>query len=386
MAGTSSSSPRPEVLIAGGGFGAVEAMLALRALAGEDVQVTLISPQLEFAYRPAATMDAFHETPPQTYDLQAIAAEAGASFRVERLQAVAPQQKHVRLASFAYLDYDALILAIGARAVAGIPGALTFSGQHDIPQFRRVLDELRAEDIHRIVFATPAGCAWPLPLYELALLTAAYAEAHKVRADIALVSPEMVPLEVFGTEASSLVADVLAERGVRFLSRSIPTSFQGDGGLSLHTGAKIDADRVIAAPALYGPRITGVPTDRSGFVLANAFGCVEGLSDVYAVGDMTTFPIKQGGIATQQADVVAQAVARGYGAPVKEARPERVLRARLVGGKHPIFLRTELDEYGQATTAALEHVEVDQPAAPAGKVFGRYLTPFLQTRESLLQP
>src|ERR1035441_6227341 len=96
-------SPDPaHVLIAGGGFGAVEAMLALHALAPERVRVTLISASPVLAYKPAATTEAFDETPPRTYDLQAIAADAGASFRLDRLEAVAPHDHSVRLSFFPF--------------------------------------------------------------------------------------------------------------------------------------------------------------------------------------------------------------------------------------------------------------------------------------------
>ena len=111
-----------------------------------------------------------------------------------------------------------------------------------------------------------------------------------------------------------------------------------------------------------------------------------GLPDVYAAGDMTNFPIKQGGLAAQQADLIAQRIASNHGAAVKEPRVQHVLRARLIGGAHPIFLRTELDEFGQATTATLQHQSFEDSESPTSpeKVFGRYLTPYLHTREPVL--
>jgi hypothetical protein len=57
-----------------------------------------------------------------------------------------------------------------------------------------------------------------------------------------------------------------------------------------------------------------------------------------------------------------------------------VLRARLLGGAHPIFLRTVLDEFGQATGATLqrESFEEGEYSTAPEKVFGRYLTPYLR--------
>lgn len=374
------------MLIAGGGFAAVETMLALRALAPERARVTLISASPVLAYKPAATTEAFDETPPRTYDLQAIAADAGASFRVDRLEAVASHDHSVRLVSFAYLGYDALVLAIGARTIRSIPGAVTFRDQREVGHIRRLTSELRSGKLRRIIFAVPAGCSWPLPLYELALLTATQLREEGTAGEVVLVSPELTPLQVFGAEASRLVADLLSECGVRFIGNSTPESVQRGGTLSLRLGGTVEGDCVITVPELRGPRITGVPADREGFVTTNSLGGVIGLADVYAAGDMTNFPIKQGGLAAQQADLIAQCIASGHGAVIKEPRVQHVLRARLLGGAHPIFLRTVLDEFGQATSATLqrESFEEGEYSTAPEKVFGRYLTPYLHTREPML--
>jgi sulfide:quinone oxidoreductase len=381
-----SASEPAHVLIAGGGFGAVEAMLALRALVPERVRVTLISASPMLAYKPAATTESFDETPPRTYDLRAIAADAGASFRLDRLEAVAAHDHSVRLASFAFPDYDALVLAVGARAAKSIPGALTFRDQREAQHIRHLLGELRAGKLHRIVFAVPHGCSWPLPLYELALLTATHLKERGVAGEIVLVSPETMPLQVFGAQASRLVADLLAELGVRFIGESDPQHVERDGALSLGSGESLDADCVVAVPELRGPRITGVPTDAWGFITTDSLGAVTGLPDVYAAGDMTSFPIKQGGLAAQQADLIAQRIASENGATVKELRVQHVLRARLIGGAQPVFLRAELDEFGQATSATFQHESFDEGESSTApeKVFGRYLTPYLHTREPVL--
>jgi len=371
------------VVIAGGGFAGLEGLLALHALAGDRVHVTLVSPDTRFHHRPAATSEVFGAEAPLVYDLEAMVADVGAIHRLDRLAAVAHREKRVRLASFAQLDYDALILAVGARPVSSIPGALTFRDQRDVAQGRRLMSELRDGAIHRIAFAVPGGCTWPLPLYELALLAAAHADEHGVSAEITLVTPEAAPLEVFGSEASGLVGQLLAERGVRFLGRSLPTTVRRDGELVLQDGGAVQADRVLAVSRLHGPRITGVPVDRWGFVRAHASGHVEGLGNVYAAGDATTSPIKQGGLATQQADLIAQTIAAASGAVVEAPRARRVLWARLLGGERPILLRTELDDEGRPATATFVHEPAELALGMTAKVFARYLTPYLQSRAAL---
>lgn len=370
------------VVVAGGGFAALEAVLALRALAGDGVRVTLVSPDPALAYRPAATVEAFAPAPARTYDLRAIADDLGVSYQHARLEAVASQKRQVRLGSGVRLPYDALVLATGARATVGIAGALTFRDQRDVPRFHGLLRELDAGAVAHLVFAVPSGCSWPLPLYELALLSAAYARVNGVETEIAVVSSECRPLAVLGADASGLVAGELAERGVRFIGAVTATSVRRDGSLALQSDAAMKADRVVAAPQLRGRPISGVPASRWGFVPTDAVGRVEGMVDVYAAGDMTTFPIKQGGLATQQADGIAHTIAAALGFTARELHAKRVLEVRLVGGQRPLLLRIELDELGQPTTATLAPVRGER-TPDWTKVFGRYLTPYLETRQPL---
>ena len=100
---------------------------------------------------------------------------------------------------------------------------------------------------------------------------------------------------------------------------------------------------------------------------------MRGLRDVYAAGDLTAFPIKQGGLAAQQADAAAEAIAAHAGAPLDPRPFSPVLRALLLTGKTPVYMRVELGGgHGETSTAA------DEPLWwPPGKIVGRYLAPFL---------
>jgi len=191
-----------------------------------------------------------------------------------------------------------------------------------------------------------------------------------------LVSPEHRPLEGFGEEASLTVADVMAERDVRFVGDS-PAISWSSGKLSIQGDAPIEAELVVAVPQLRVNRIAGVPASWWGFVPTDSFGRVEGVAHVYAAGDMTTYPIKQGGLATQQADRIAHTIAASLGAPVKELHSSHILRARLLGGERPLLLRTELDWHGRPENGTVE-VGDTASAADTSKIFGRYLTPYLE--------
>ncbi|MGD0455391.1 MAG: hypothetical protein ABSB69_17530, partial [Solirubrobacteraceae bacterium] len=56
---TQDSTSKLRVLIAGGGVAALEALLALRALAPEQTEITVLAPNAEFVYRPMAVREPF---------------------------------------------------------------------------------------------------------------------------------------------------------------------------------------------------------------------------------------------------------------------------------------------------------------------------------------
>jgi sulfide:quinone oxidoreductase len=360
------------VLIAGSGVAALETALALRALAPGRVDVELFAPELHFFYRPLAVAEPFGAGHVYRWELDDLVRAAGADFAPGELAAVDADAHVAELKNGIRIDYDALVLACGARPQTAVPGALTFRGPADVEAMRRLLDEIVRGEAKRIVFAVPSGVVWPLPLYELALLTATELEARGVQASVTIVTSEPAPLALFGAAAGAAVEAALRERGVGVRTSTYPVELAG-GLLACMRADPVEADRVVALPRLTGPEIGGIPRDKSGFVATDEHGRVRGLGDVYAAGDMTTFPIKQGGLAAQQADAVAETIAAAAGAPVEPQPFKPVLRALLLTGKTPAFLRVELaGGHGETSTAG------DEPLWwPPGKIVGRYLAPFL---------
>jgi hypothetical protein len=104
---------------------------------------------------------------------------------------------------------------------------------------------------------------------------------------------------------------------------------------------------------------------------------VDGLRGVYAAGDTTSFPIKQGGLAAQQADSAASAIAAAAGAPVDPQPFRPILRGALVTGHAPRFLRAQPDlGLGPDSSVAARSVLWWPPA----KVAGRLLAPYLAAK------
>jgi sulfide:quinone oxidoreductase len=377
MRATISGMPT-KVLIAGAGVAGLEAALALRALAEDRVEIELVSPETEFVYRPLAVTEPFRVGEARSFPLRHLAEAAGAELTRASVRSVDEERGMVVTSDGAALRYDSLLLSLGARAVPSIPGALTFRGPADADAFGSLLHETRAGEVNRIVFALPAGASWPLPLYELALLTAVHLADASVRdVELALVTPEDRPLKLFGAAASEAVAELLEMHSIGLHVETTATAVV-DGWLRVLPDGRIEADRVVALPRLEGPRLEGVPHDTNGFVPTDAAGLVRGLTDVYAAGDLTSFPIKQGGIATQQADAAAESIAARAGAPIEPRPFTPVLRGLLLTGLTPRYLRTEPGSVRSV-------VDTEPLWWPPAKIVGRHLAPFLASRLNLAE-
>jgi sulfide:quinone oxidoreductase len=179
-----------------------------------------------------------------------------------------------------------------------------------------------------------------------------------------------------------VVRELLARRAVHFEHGVTPLRVNREG-LALSFGGVLRTDEVIAVPQLVGRWVAGVPAAWSGFVATDERGGVIGLPDVYAAGDMTSYPVKQGGLAAQQADLIASDLARRVGADVPRRPVRHVLRAQLFGAGEPLYLYTELDGHGQALPVAPETAVATSSAWwPSAKLFAPYLTPWMASRSA----
>jgi sulfide:quinone oxidoreductase len=370
-------SPSPfRVVIAGGGVAALETLMALRDLAGDRVAITLIAPDPNFIYRPMKVAEPFNLGHARDYALADVARDHGARFIHDSVAEVDPEQKVVRCGSGVHVPYDRLVVATGAKAVPAFQHALTFGEDPAERKLHGLLADLEQGYIHSVAFVVPPEAAWTLPLYEIALMTTRHAWSMGIdRIKFTLVTPEDRPLAMFGGPASEIVGDLLSTEGIEFVGSSYATVERG-AVVADPSSRRIEADRVISLPRLEGRRLTGIPCDDDGFIPADAHGRVPHLAGVYAAGDGTSFPIKQGGLATQQADAAAQAIAAEAGADVEPEPFRPVLRGMLLtGGDHRYFRHTVAGGDGEGEAAG--HTLWWPPT----KIAGRYLSGYLFERD-----
>lgn len=371
--GPMNGNGKHRVLIAGGGVAALEAALALRDLAFDRVAVELLAPEPHFWYRPLSVAAPFELGEAKRFELDRLAREVGASFTLGALTGIDEWRHLAYTSTNKQIPYEMLLVACGALPFPAVPGALTFRGPADIEVIRSLLDEIVRGEVRSAAFVIPWGAVWSLPAYELALLTAEHLRAHGVHGvELMLVTPEAEPLQLFGSPASTAADALLKERGVTLRRSACAGAFE-DGELELIPSGGISVDRAVALPKLLGPRIDGLPQTVHGFVPVDSHCRVHGVADVFAAGDITSFTVKQGGIAAQQADAAAAAMAAEAGANVTPKRFRPVLRGLLLTGRQPRYLRRELN-------AQPEHEPVAAYAPlwwPPAKIVGHHLAPFL---------
>jgi sulfide:quinone oxidoreductase len=356
------------VLVAGGGVAGLEAVLALQALAGDRTIIEVLTPERHFTYRPMGVAEPFGTGAVQRFPIAAIGAERGVRIHRDALARVLSDDREVHTQGGDSLPYDVLILALGARAVEAVRGALTFRGPQDADRVRAIVDALREATIRSVAFVVPRGSTWTLPLYELALQTAKAVRAPAPAAELTVVTAEPSPLGAFGEAASAEVADLLERRGVRLITGAVVEEL-AEGRLWLGLEGSIRVDRAIALAGIVGPHTRGVPSDPLGFVPVDEYTRVLGAEDMFAVGDVAAQGIKQGGLAAQQADVAAAVIASDVGVRITPEPYRPVLRGLMLTGGEARYLRH--DRQGWSELA-------DEPLWwPAAKIVGRHLAPYL---------
>ena len=360
-----SSTPH-RVLIAGGGVAGLEALLALRDLAGDRVALTLLAPEADFVYRPMAVAVPFARGHVLRHRLADAAASAGAELVRGALAEVDDAARTARTADGRELTYDALLVAIGALSRPALHHATTWTPELDQDVFGGLLRDVEEGYAKRVAFVVPPGVAWTLPAYELALMTAWEArDMGQDDVEVTVYTPEHAPLDLFGAEASAALRADLEAAGVRV---ETATEVREPGGRAL------EAERIVALPRAAAPNIAGLAVDAEGFIVTDEHGKVAGADAVWAAGDATAFPVKQGGLAAQQADAAARAIAAAVGADVEPLPFRPVLRGVLLTGRGQEWIRRDLGEdEGSAQRHALWW--------PPTKIAGEYLAPYLADLE-----
>jgi sulfide:quinone oxidoreductase len=356
------------VLIAGGGCAALEAAFRLQHVAGQRVRTTILAPDEYLATHAKAVLVPFAAGAIPREPLPGLASDAGARLRRGRMTAVDAAEHRVITADGGAIDYDVLLIAIGAVSRAH-PHALSFGGPGSERHMHGLIQDLEAGFVRRIVFVVPEDATWPVPLYELALLTAERAYDMCLTPELTIVTPEHAPLELFGFEVSGALTKQLIDAGVTVITDT-HAEVMTTRMVNLRGAGLLAADRVVTLPAFEGPAVPGLPHDAAGYLRVDPHGRVVGAPDVYAAGDVTHHRVKQGGLACQQADAAADAIAARAGAAIEPRPYAPALQGVLLTEHAETFLRRGSTKDASGSDRALRR----PPAKLAGRELSRHLS------------
>jgi sulfide:quinone oxidoreductase len=395
-----------QVVVAGGGIAALEAIAGMRALAGDRVAATLLAPERSFSYRPLSTAVPFAFGKARTRSLRELVGGLGADFMRDGLAQVDMARRRVLTHAGDFLTYDALVVAVGARHDYPAGGQAWGRGARRGARWAGLLREIEAGGVGSVAFVVPRRAGWPVDAYELSLVAAVAAQRARPRPKLCLLTAEDVPLESFGPAVAETVRAELTRAGIELvtgvsvtipavgdeagrdafssvvgrLARRRPQASSRDAMLlSLDPGSQVTVDRAVFLPAIRGPRVAGLPYDHDGFLPVDAHGRIPAVDGVYAAGDATPLSLKHSTLASTQAAAAAEAIAASGDATVDPGPWSPVL--------YGIFSAPPSIPGPPGSPWVRER----EPAEhclwwPPGHVAGRYLAPYLASADRGIRP
>ena len=145
------------VVIAGGGIAAVEGVLRLRRLLGDSLALRLLAPGDDLVYRPTAVRQPFAFGPPKRHSLDRLAADSGAEHIRDSLASVDRDACVVGTGGGQTLEFDALLVAVGARQVPAYPHVRTFSDAEADETYQGVVQDVEGGYAKSMAFLLPEG-------------------------------------------------------------------------------------------------------------------------------------------------------------------------------------------------------------------------------------
>lgn len=309
---------RAKIVVAGGGFGGLEAAYLLRMRLHDHADIFLVSDSDRFLFKPNTIYIPFGADPETFYVPLADALEKRhITFFHEKVETVDPDRKHLALRDGTNLPYDYLVLATGASMrPSEIPGladhAATIWTPQEMLDLRKKLSALKDEaekgQRQKVLFLVPPNNKCSGPLYEMVFMLETWLRREGIRdkVDITYSTFEQTFIQAFGPRLHKVVTEEFEERGVVGRLEHVAKEVTPDE-VHYESGASLPYDVLIAFPPyIAAMTYESLPHDDRGFLATELeTRQVVGHPDVYAPGDGGDFPVKQAFLAFLQADAVA---------------------------------------------------------------------------------
>ena len=371
---------RARVLVAGGGFGGLEAAFYLRMRLGDNADITLVSDKDYFLFKPNTIYIPFGLDPERLkVGLERPTRRKSISFVEDRVREVDPDNKRAATDGHS-LSYDYLVLATGADMrpveIEGLAEhAETVWTPRQMLKLRLALYELledaREGRHRRVLFLVAPNNKCAGPLYELILMLDTWLRRKEARenVDLAFSTYEQSYVQAFGPRLHGIVAGEFDRRDIAGHTARVATKVEPEA-VRYASGESQPYDLLVAfSPYAAEVEYPRLPGDDRGFVSADLSSRqVVGYPDIYVAGDAGDFPVKQAFLAFLQADAAAEHIS-----------------ARILGEEEPAagfepLSMCVMEQFDKATFAQVplrltgveeRPVEVD-PAAPGDYRVGSY--------------
>lgn len=385
----SSKGQPAKILVAGAGYGGLETALALQDAVADSIEITLLTPPAELAYRPVSSGAPFVRQPARAISINRLAAERGLRLSAEEIVTVEDSEHRVLTHNGDLIDFDALVIAVGADHKQPAVPALAWGNSPDRRQLATLLGELVSGAVSSVAVTVPCGTGWPLAGYEAALILAWTASRlAPAPVSVTVLTAEQRPGSELGADAADRIGQLLSDANVEVLSSRtanelsaqacVPPAGDATQGARIvigDPGHQITVNRLLSVPELVGPGLPGLASAPGGFLPTGADGRVVGAARVWAVGDVARRPIRHSTITAAEADTAASSIVATLGLGEPPPAPSLAL--------HGILVDAPEQRWWDANEAHLHDGQLATECLwwPPEQALGHHLSRWLRTQD-----
>lgn len=311
-------------VILGGGLGGLTAASHLRRLTPRDHRIVVVEKKETFSLCMSNLwlMTGERQAPEDGAREMSRLAEKGIDWVRGEVQALDPEARTAQTTG-GTVDGDYLIVALGAeRRPQAVPGfteaALNLYEPDGAQEIRRALAGFAGGRVVVLISRTPFSC--PSAPYEAAFLIEDVLRKRGVRekAEIAVYTPENLPMPVAGDAVGESLVQMLKERGIEFHGEQIALKVDPASRKVLFEIDETSYDLLVGVPPHVSHELARDANlvDASGWIPVDQGTLETRYPGVFAIGDATAvrlpngmFLPKAGVFADGQAHAVAEKIA-----------------------------------------------------------------------------
>lgn len=311
---------KPTILILGGGTGGLMTAHFLRKKLGSNCRIIVFEKEEKNIFAPSLLwLMVGKRKPKDVYRSTKLIAKKGIELVLGNIEKVNPENKSVLVNGKEYQG-DYLIVSLGAaqQDVPSLSGkGFDFFSLDGAASFYAALQQFKGGKIAVLISSLPFKC--PAAPYEAAMLieTAIRNKGIRDKTEIAVYTPELMPMPVAGKELAAAVKQMLESKGIKYFPEHQFTESDSKS-LSFSNGNRFSFDLLAYTPKHSCPVVIANTSmvSKSGWIEVNRNTMETGFSNVFAIGDITFIPLelgkplpKAGVFAHYQAEVVANNIA-----------------------------------------------------------------------------